>query len=83
MKLSNRSFFETSLVLRTLAEDFEKERNMKNFARLLMVISATTNWAALDTLCQFLKETSDEGINPDWEAYLKGKTDIATNDIPF
>lgn len=82
-KLSTRSFFESSLLLRSLAEDFEKDRNMKTFARLLMVISATTNYAALDTLCQYLGDTADQSINADWEMYLKTHKMDTPSDAPF
>lgn len=78
-KLSTRSYFESSLLLRSLAEDFEKNRDMQTFTRLLMVLSATANWAALDVLCAYLKDTAGTSIMADWDKYVprvKVKTDL-------
>ena len=70
-KLSTRLRFDSSLLLSSLAEEFDAKRDTKTMLRLLAAISATNDIASLDIFCVYLKETIGERIDPDWDEYLK------------
>lgn len=71
LKLSTHFALESSPLLRSLAKDFETKRDLTTLVRLLMAISELRHNAALDAITSYLKDTSSQRIDPDWDQYLK------------
>lgn len=73
-KPSTPLFSESSRLLRSLAADFQRDRNVTSLARLLMAISDHHETdGQLDELASYLEDTASDSIQSDWAAGLPSR----------